>query len=150
MTRAVNLATLFLPGTSLLILVAAAFAISVELQNDTYGGPTLGADEITDIEFLSQPSPRAMATAVGAACAVTGCDGKAVAKMVELSLPEMSADELALMIRQNAQAVEGLRTHMLQSNGSTAGEALRLQIAAEAEIGALYRSELRQRAAASQ
>lgn len=140
------LAAVALPFAAAAGFFAAGLVVMHDLRTNEGSNRTLDQAAIQSIEFVSQPDSVLLADALEDACAVTGCDPTSTAKLVRAGVHLMTEAELNDALRAQALTLGDLTTQMEISTDAELTSALQAQYTAEAEITALYRTELRGRA----
>jgi hypothetical protein len=130
-----------------LIALSAMLAVSLVIVTDLTGRTgTLEREAVTAIEFVSSPPGQTLDEALSAACDVTGCDAALIGGLVRAGAEAMDEDALREALDDQALLLSEMRTMLeLAPTGADAAD-IRLQLAAQERITALYRSELVTRA----
>ncbi|WGH79340.1 hypothetical protein [Jannaschia ovalis] len=141
--RTVRLGYVVVPAAGLAgILAAVAVTIGTAITGPETAYDAIQPEQIAEIEFLSQSGVEL--DAVDAACALTGCAGAEITRVLRAEAAAMTGDELSAALRDQARTLSANFGALDAATGDQAAM-LKAENAALLQIVDLYRHELRAR-----
>ncbi|MGB3406562.1 MAG: hypothetical protein WBA67_03625 [Jannaschia sp.] len=126
-------------------IFASGVVVMGDMRSNDNAAKFAGDISLASVEFLAQPDQGTLTPALVAACAVTGCDANAIQAMLQAETGTLTDEELQDAMRSQALTLGDLTTRIDTTTDAKLAADLGIQLTAEAEITAVYRSELRAR-----